>query len=178
MKANANSAKILILAVILSGIGITASEQWGGHPTPRESEVQKQNPWSGFFKPVDKNLFLKRAYETGTEQSLWLFRPSVELTALQLIPSKENGKVFDVSSFKSIGMGISYQHFTTINGLPYNNYGFNVFALFDAIPSETTAINISGAVTVSALQYLNLGGGYNIGLKKFFLLAGIQYNFN
>lgn len=167
-----SGVKTLILALVFSGIGLVSSAQSG------ITEEKKQSPWQGFFQPLDKSLFTIRSIRGIEPSSVWLFRPAVEISALQLIPSKETGKVFDVSSFQSVGAGIGYQHFTTLNDLPYSDYGFNALILFDAIPRETTALNISTAVTVSVLQFLNLGGGYNFGMKKFFLLAGITYNFN
>jgi hypothetical protein len=175
-------SRILILIVILSGLSMYASAQ---HPTPREVAAREAafkkevNPWQGFFKPVDKSLLnLSYALSVEENKSVWLFRPTVEVSALQLIPSKVEGKVFDVSSFQSVGMGLSYQHFISYNGQPYNNYGFNLLLLFDAIPRETTTLNLSFAGTVSFLEFMNFGAGYNLGMKKPFILTGLTYNFN
>lgn len=169
--------KTLILAIVFSGIGMVTSAQ---PLVPREAPPlrKEKGPWSGFFKPVDKSLFAIRSVMGTIETPRWLFRPAVEISALQLIPSDIEGKIFEVSSFQSLGMGISYDHFIDYNGQPYSNYGFNFLVLFDAIPRETTTLNLSLAGTVSAFQYMNFGGGYNFGMKKFFLLTGITYNFN
>ena len=167
--------RMLILIAILSGFASPAQSQY---LTPR-GEEKKANPWSGFFRPVDKTIFNMRAATADAgKQSVWLFRPTVEVTALQLIPSTSSEKVFDVSSFQSVGMGLSYQHFIEYNGQPYNNYGFNFLVMFDAIPRETTALNLSLAAAVSALEFMNFGVGYNFGMKKPFLLTGLTYNFN
>lgn len=155
-----NAFKVLIFALVLSGLSLTGSAQ---------------DPWKGFFKPVDKDMFsLKTA---GEASSSWLFRPTVELSALQLTYNKET-KGFDASSLTQAGVGIGYQHFTQVNGEPYNNFGLNLLMLFDAVPLETTGTAISGAITVSALQFINIGGGYNFGLKRPFILTAITYNFN
>lgn len=133
-----------------------------------------QDHWKGFFKPVDKNLITLKTKEVTP--SVWLFRPAVEISALQLTYNKTT-KGFDASSLKQAGAGIGYQHFVESNGLPYNNFGFNALLLFDLIPTETTNAGVSGALTVSALQFLNVGAGYNITAKKFFILTGITFNF-
>jgi hypothetical protein len=163
--ANPNSAKIIVSIIILFGTGLNIS-------------AQDRSPWSGFFRPVDVNMFNVGTLKDEPTPNVWLFRPSVEISAMQLIPSEEPEKVFDVSSFQSVGTGISYQHFISDAGIPYNNYGFNLFVLFDAIPRETTALNVSVAVTLNALKFLAFGGGYNIGMKKPFILMGLTYNFN
>jgi hypothetical protein len=172
-----SGVRMLILIAILAGVGSEADAQYFA---PRGEEVKKVNPWNGFFRPVDKTMFIMRAAseEDLNKQSVWLFRPTVEITAMQLIPSATEGKMFDVSSFQSVGMGLSYQHFISIDGVPYNNYGFNFLLLFDAIPRETVALNISPTVTVSALKIMNFGVGYHFGLNKPFLLTGLTYTFD
>lgn len=146
--------------------------------TPREAPepVRKQSPWEGLFRPVSNDIFVRKAVG-DIAPAVWLFRPTVEVSAMQLIFSDTPGKVFDVSSFQSVGMGLSYSHFIEVNGLPYNNYGFSFFALFDAIPRETISFNVSPVVAVNALEFLNFGAGYSIGTNKFFLLVGLSYNF-
>jgi hypothetical protein len=173
--SSSSGAKILILAVLLSAVGFRASAQHPG--VPRELS-KKVSPWTGFFRPVTTDIFISNSLQAALTPSAWVFRPTVEITAMQLIPTKESGKIFDVSSFQSVGMGMSYQHFIEVEGAPYNDYGFNALLLFDAIPRETTAINLSLAATVSALKILNFGAGYNFGIKKIFLLTGLTYNFN
>ncbi len=174
---NVGIARMLILVIVLSGMGLSASGQF---LTPRGDVPEKEkSAWAGFFKPVDKNLLAVKSRMGALEApSVWLFRPTVEISAMQLIPSAVEGKIFEVSSFQSVGMGVSYQHFIENSGSPYNNYGFNLLVLFDAIPRETTDLNLSLAGTVSALQYMNFGVGYNFGMKKPFLLTGLTYNFN
>ena len=175
-KGSGGSFKTLLLVGMLFFSPVILSAQYlapRGDPEP----AKKVSPWSGFFQPVKNDIFTLKVMEDPVPPSAWIFRPTVEVSAMQLIISDTPGKVFDVSSFQSVGMGISYSHFIEVNGLPYNNYGFSFFALFDAIPRETTSFNISPVAAVNALEILNFGAGYSIGTNKFFLLVGLSYNF-
>jgi len=175
-KGSGGSFKTIILIGMLLFLPVMLSAQY---LTPRSAppvDEKKQGAWSGFFQPVKNDIFARKVTETVTP-SAWLFRPTVEVSAMQLIFTDTPGKVFDVSSFQSVGMGISYSHFILVNDLPYNNYGVSLFALFDAIPRETTSFNVSPVLAVNALEYLNFGAGYSIGTNKFFLLVGLSYNF-
>jgi len=134
-----------------------------------------QGPLNGFFKPVKLNPAVK-GLGTRAGSSVWLLRPTVELSALQLVWNKEN-KAFDTKFINSAGLGVGYQHFIDNQGEPYNNYGFNALLLFDVVPTETTATTVSGAITVSVFELVNIGAGYNFGLKLPFLLSGITLKF-
>ena len=159
-KKFAQSGKIILFALVLSGIGIAANAQ----------------SWQGFFKPVSINPQAKAMSERAGPTSVWLFRPTVEISAVQLVWNKTS-KQFDATSLNSAGLGIGYQHFIDNEGVPYNNYGFNGLILFDIIPTETTSMSISGAVTVSVFQFVNAGVGFNFGLKTPFLLTGATVKF-
>ena len=138
--------------------------------------------WQGFFKPVDKDLFNKSfmrgwLYESaGTFSSVWLFRPTISITAMQFIPDKESG--FIVKAFNSMGTGVSYNHYIEQDGLPYSNYGFNLLMLFSYDPGGESAANLQIAGTVTAFQLVNLGIGYSPQLKKPFILTGVTFTFN
>jgi len=140
------------------------------------SIVFAQSPWNGFWKPVEKDMFLYTAGEELKSHE-WLFRPTVSLSAMKFTPSDEEGKTFDVSSFTSAGFGLSYNHYVEANGKPYNNIGVNALMLFTAIPTETAPAGISLAATVTALQYLNFGVGWDFELKNYFLMAGVSFTF-
>lgn len=155
--------KVLLLGVFLSGMAMTASAQ---------------SKWDGFFKPVNHDLFSQQVKAPGAKAaSVWMFRPTVEVSAVQLMYDKPT-KNWVSSSFKSAGVGVSYQHFTEANEVPFSDFGINALMLFDATPTETTNAAVSFAATVSALQYINVGGGYNLGIDKWFILAGVTINFN
>jgi hypothetical protein len=127
----------------------------------------------GFFKPVSKDLFALKAGET-TPTSVWLFRPSVELTAMQFTLTKP----VQVESLTSLGAGVSYQHFVEVDGLPYNNFGVNALLLFNQDIGGVEPSSLGVAITVNALQYVNVGAGYSFGVKKFCILTGIVIHFN
>jgi len=95
---------------------------------------------------------------------------------MKLMYDKELKQVSS-SSFTSLGLGLGYQHYINIDGVPYNNFGFNFLMLYTAIPTETTKSGISLAGTVSALKFIDLGVGYDFDVKQIFGLMGIKYNF-
>lgn len=165
MKEEFKKITIVVLAIIILPLFVS-----GQYLKPRQ-ENNKVGHWQYFFKPTN-NIFL----DSGPD--VWLFKPVFEMSILKLTPSNNKERVFDVSAFQSVGLGIGYQHFININGLSYNNYGFNILVLFDAIPKETTPLNISAALTFNTLRYMSFGGGYDLGIKKGFMLIGFAYNFN
>jgi hypothetical protein len=139
-----------------------------------------QSPWEGFFKPFGIQSFDKRVAVKGlvkaVNPSVWMFRPAVELSAMKLSYDKDT-KQWNSSSFTSVGMGIGYQHYITVDEVPYNNFGFNLLMLYNAVPTETAEAGISLAGTVSALKFIDVGVGYDFQMKVVFGLMGIKYNF-
>lgn len=129
-----------------------------------------QNPWKGFWKPVTNETSVIKSRDIG--YSVWLFRPTVGLSAIQFVYDKEC-KCFHSEAFSATGMGVGYQHYIDLNGQPYNNFGFNALVLFNATDPGT----ISLAGTVSALKFVSVGAGYNLGTKQVFFLTGVSYNF-
>jgi hypothetical protein len=137
-----------------------------------------QSPFKGFFRPVQDNIF-EPAYSLGAmsvNPSAWLFRPTVSISAMQLIPDKE--KTFIVNSFSSVGTGLSYNHYINLNGSPYSDYGFNLLVLYNYNFNGVSPLNLSFAGTVTAFQLINCGVGYSPILNKPFILTGITYSFN
>lgn len=139
-----------------------------------------QSKWDGFFKPVGQEMFYSKVKGTAGEalgaSNVWLFRPAVELSAIQLNWNKTE-KGFDAAAFKSAGLGVGYQHYIEVDGNPYNDFGFNALVLLDMVPTETSATGISGVLAVNALKVVSMGPGYNFTTKTFFILTGITYNF-
>jgi hypothetical protein len=140
--------------------------------------------FKGFFKPVPSNLLVGsdlmryKADGLNVTVSKWVMRPAVTLSALQISKSTTPGKQVDVSSLTKAGMGLSYSHFVQQNGTPYNDFSVNAIFLFDVVPAGTTSINLSPVLTLSALQFVSVGVGYDIGANKAFGLIGINYNFS
>jgi hypothetical protein len=125
------------------------------------------------FKPVPDNLFKSHSpnYTAIQNASVWLPRFSAAVVANQFTYNKET-KNLDMTLFSKIGLGISYSHFIPVNDLPYNNFSLNGFVFF-----PTAESGVSFAVTASALQYVNIGAGYDVKLKVPFILTGISYTF-
>ena len=125
----------------------------------------------GFFGPVNRDMF------KGTDKSLageWLVRPVVQVTAMQFILKSP----VEVVSFSQIGTGVSYAHFVERNGEPYQDFSVNGLVLFGQDLAGVAPANISLAATVSVFQYLNVGAGFDFGVKKMFILTGVAFNFN
>lgn len=131
--------------------------------------------FKGFFKPVPDDLVSQPLMYGGTvsNANTWLFRPAVQISAMQIFRNKET-KTWESAQFSSAGIGLSYQHFIEANGVAVSNYGFTALLLFDASATKTT---VSPAVTFNALQYVNFGAGYNTSFKQLFGLIGVQYSF-
>ena len=142
-----------------------------------------QTPFKGFFRPLDRSLFQTEQTIDGNIKadegtSIWLMRPSFTISAMEITLSKENGKVFDIASLTKAGFGLSYSHFISVNNLPYNNYSINGMVLFNIVPTETTALNISPTIAIHAFEFVDFGIGYDTGQKRLFGLLGINYNFS
>jgi hypothetical protein len=132
-----------------------------------------QSKWDGFFKPVTPQQF--QNYLKGVSAvnaNVWLFRPAVSIAAT-MVTYDNTTKQWNATAFNSVGMGIGYQHYIDLNGIPYNNFGFNALVFVNATPDAS----LSFAGTVSALKFIDVGAGINTGTRNFFALLGIRYNF-
>lgn len=129
------------------------------------------------WKPVPKDLFTA-ADRTFRGTSIWLPRWTAGVSASQLNYNKVTKKMEPVS-FSKIGIGFSWAHYIESDGLPYNNFSVNAF-LF--LPTLNTDNIISLAVTISALQYLQIGfdfepGKWNSDYFPVSPLLGLKYTF-
>lgn len=134
-----------------------------------------QSKWSGFFKPVTYDAPSLKTRDIREPTNMWLFRPVVTLSAVQFTWDK-NLKQFNSNAFSSTGMGISYAHYIDVNNTPYNNFGVNLLVLMNTSTTEDPA-SVSLAGTISALRFVSLGAGYDLGRKVFFMLTGVSYSF-
>lgn len=138
----------------------------------------QDSKWKGFFKPIPTYEFQQLSNENDRAiTSMWLFRPTVHVSAIQFTYNKET-KGFDASSLTTAGAGVSYSHFIEVDGAPYNNFSVNGLMLFNMVPTETVQSGIGAAVTVTALRYVNAGCGYDFTGKQFFILTGVTISFN
>lgn len=132
--------------------------------------VFSQSRFEGFFEPKSG---VKISLEREASHT-WFFRPAAQMTAIQFTYDKEL-KQFEASTFQSAGIGLGYQHYVEHAGELVNNYGFNALIIFDA--SQSSMAGVGFALTVNALQLVNVGAGYNMTDKQIFLLTGVVWNF-
>jgi hypothetical protein len=125
-----------------------------------------------FFRPVNKDLFLKGTDRSVT--SVWLVRPYFNITALQVT----FGETTTVKPLSSAGTGVSYSLFKEVNGAPYQVFAANLAVLFGTDITEVSPLEVSIAATVTGFQYVSIGGGWDFMNKNFFLLTSFTFNFN
>jgi len=134
-----------------------------------------QGPFTGFFRPSSeldvKGLSFRADGDASHE---FYFRPAAQLTAFQFTYNKDL-KQFESSAFSSMGIGLGLQHYVEHQGQIINNYGFNALIIFDGSQSSNGAFG--ALLTVNALQFVNIGAGYNLTDKQIFLLTGAIYTF-
>jgi hypothetical protein len=139
------------------------------------------NPFKGFFKPVENDLFTNpdvmkfRGVDT-LKTGVWMFKFDAEITAVQLLYNKTDKK-WTASPLSSAGPGIGYRHYIQYNGKPYCNFGVNLLALVGYDWTEVSTANLSLVTTVTFLDYINVGGGYNFGEKSPMIIMGAIVKF-
>lgn len=143
--------------------------------------INSQSKWDGFWKPVEHDLFTNPDVMTfrGIEdpnQGIWLFKFDAQITAVQLLWDKINKK-FLASPLSSAGPGIGYRHYIQYNGEPYCNFGVNLLCLVGYDWTEISTANLSLVGTVTFLDYVNVGGGYNFTEKAPMILMGAIVKF-
>jgi len=129
------------------------------------------------FTPVPQDLFTSDQYglKSLENASVWILRPSIQVTAVQLTWNKEK-KSFDSSPLSSIGAGISYQHYIEVDEQPFNNFGVNAFLLLGTNISQVSPASLGIATTVN-YSIVNAGIGYNFGNKVPFILTGVTLKY-
>jgi hypothetical protein len=147
------------------------------------SAIQAQSAWKGFFKPVNSSIFdqphqmmikigsnLKLVDTTIVMPSAWKVRPAVNLSGVELSYNKSTAKIESVARSFGGGIGITYNYYINDNGVPYSPFGAGASVFFD--PTGVCTIG-----TITALQYLNFGGGFNWTTKHGLFLIGVLYSF-
>jgi hypothetical protein len=143
--------------------------------------VLAQNPFKGFFKPVEKDLFtnpdiMKYRGIIDPTQGVWLFKFNAEITAVQLEYVKTDKKWVS-SPLSSAGPGIGYRHYIQYNGEPYCNFGVNALLLVGYNWTEISTANLTAAGTITFMDFVNVGGGYNFTNKAPIILMGAIVKF-
>ena len=135
--------------------------------------VFAQGPFTGFFKPSSTLKSTTTLRAEGDTDWGFHFRPAAELNAFRFDYDKDAGQ-FVSSSFAGFGIGVSVQHYVEkADGTLVNNYGLNALVMFDT--SQNQGIGL--AATINALQFVNVGAGYDLTNKNFFLLTGAVWTF-
>jgi hypothetical protein len=127
--------------------------------------------FKGFFLPVNKTLDFKSGERAGTSQ--WLARPYFNVGAAQINLTSP----VTVEMLNSLATGLSYAHFTEVNGEPYQNIAVNFMVLFGADITEVSPLELSLAVGGTIYQHLSIGVGYNFQNKNAFILTGLSFTF-
>jgi len=129
------------------------------------------------FTPVPDDLFASDVYglKSLENASVWILRPSIQVTAVQLTWNKEK-KSFDSTPLSSVGAGISYQHYIEVDEHPFNNFGVNAFVLLGTDISQVSPASLGIATTVN-YSVINAGIGYNFGNKVPFILTGVTLKY-
>lgn len=138
---------------------------------------EKPGAFKGFFKPVDavinkQNIFMY-SFDENVSESVWLFRPSVTLTAVAIDLSS---KPAVSKSLSSAGFGISYGKFTTINNEAWCNYSVNALMLTGLKLGDVQQTDFGAALTIDIFNKL-IGCGVGYIDKKVILLTTISYSF-
>jgi hypothetical protein len=149
--------------------------------------LNAQSSWHGFLKPINlvvqqdlqlRNANLKVTYpnlEIATSNTLLLFRPSFSLTAFALDFSQ---KPATISSFSSIGFGISYGKFATDvdKDKAYCYYSVNALILTSYKVGSTESVKMGGAVTADVFNKL-IGAGVGYINGHVMPLVTLSYSF-
>ena len=133
----------------------------------------------GFLRPVPNDLF---EMDITTDRDItsdyvalkWMARPMFTITATQFMLTDP----VTVKLLSSLGTGISLARFIPQNGEPYMDFAVNLGILFSEQTTGIEPAKLSVAASVSLWQYINFGIGRSFEAKKFFILWGINYNFN
>lgn len=135
--------------------------------------LSAQKVFDGFWKPKAGTEVTSQFKAEGDQSYSWFVRPAATLTAVQFTYDKDL-KTFKSSVFSSAGIGLGLQHYVEKNGVLVNNYGVNALLILDASEAQG---GYAVAGTVNALQFVNVGAGYNFTGKQFFLLTGAVWTF-
>jgi hypothetical protein len=106
--------------------------------------------------------------------SKWSFKPAATLTAVAIDVSDIKNSLSQ--SLSSIGLGLRYGNYETVDNTAYCNYSFNALLLTSIKIGETTSTKLGGAITVDVFNNL-LGGGIGYINNKLLLLTTISYSF-
>ena len=128
----------------------------------------------GLFKPVPKNLFSGERDLKATN-SAWLMRLNAGVVGTSYAKNKETG-TFEVLPLNALGFGISYLHYKDVEGLPFNDFGFNALLLQNT-QTPGMGVGVYGTYNTGPIGLLNVGGHYDFISNRFMLDTGLTFHF-
>lgn len=150
--------KILVIAILFSGLS---------------AGVYSQGVFSQFGK-ITRGTKIDLVKAEGDKSIKWFVKPTAEISAMNLVYDKEE-KAWSGSPFTAAGLGGGIQHYVEHNGVLANDYGFNALFIINFNDPENVGFGIAG--TVNALDFVNVGGGYDFTNKVPLLLLGASWKF-
>jgi len=136
--------------------------------------------FSQLFKPVPKSLFsqdlaIDSERTIRSLKSVWLPRLNVGLNAVSYGRNPET-KVLEVTPLSAICFGIGFLHYKEVEGLPFNDFGFNV-AYLQMTNKVGSGVGIYGTYNTGPVGLLNIGTHYDFQLKQMFFDSGVSWHF-
>jgi hypothetical protein len=133
-----------------------------------------QSKWDGFFHKKNGTPVTMAMKAEGEKSYDLSVRPTVNMNAMVLSYSKET-KVLETSAFSAVGIGVGLQHYEEVNGILQNDYGANLLLIINGAQPDQAGFGL--AVTVNALQFVNVGVAYDFTYKRPMGLIGVSYSF-
>lgn len=128
--------------------------------------------FSQLLKPVPKDYFAKKALGSN---SAWLPRLNVGLSAISYGRNPET-KLLEVTPLSAICFGLGYLHYKNFEGVPFNDFGFNVVYL-QLTDKAGSGVGLYGTYNTGQIGLLNVGGHYDFAVKQFFFDTGVSWHF-
>jgi hypothetical protein len=129
--------------------------------------------YSQLFRPVPKDLFSSQ--KSLGKSSQLVPRISIGLNAISYGKNPETD-VLEVTPLSAICFGIGLLHYKNVEGLPFNDFGFNL-AYLQLTNKVGSGVGLYGTYNTGQIGLLNVGGHYDFKLKQFFLDTGVAWHF-
>jgi hypothetical protein len=133
-----------------------------------------QSRFDGFFQKKN-GVPVSTLLKGEGDKSLKLYvRPTVNLNAMVLTYDKLT-RSLETSAFSALGIGVGLQHYEEIGGVLVNDYGANLLLIINGADPSQAGFGL--AATVNALQFFNIGAGYDFTNKRPQILIGASWSF-
>jgi len=154
-QSHGKAFKMIIFAVLLSGIGISASAQSLFKPV---TQITIDNANHFKLKGTDSILI--------NNNSAMFLRLNAGIVGEEYFLSPETNKM-ESQSFKSLFFGVSYANYIKYGDGVFNNWSINGGLLVPTEPTGKFALGITGTI----MKYLTGGVDYRLNTKR-----GFKYN--